>query len=85
MDMYTNKKYSVFGALSPGYTSFFLEVEAMAYRFTERKSFKQQQNTYALYMILSSYFNRSICSNKLQDLFAYADKVTHEIMDKMGN
>ena len=29
MDMYTNKKYSVSGALSPGYTSFFKEVIAM--------------------------------------------------------
>lgn len=39
----------------------------MAYRFTAKQSTKQQQNTYALYMILSSYFNRSTCSNKLQE------------------
>ncbi|MBE5866612.1 MAG: hypothetical protein E7292_10465 [Lachnospiraceae bacterium] len=36
----------------------------MAYKFTDKKSSKQQQNTYALYMMLSSYFNKSICNSK---------------------
>lgn len=43
----------------------------MAYRFTTKQNNKQQQNTYALYMILSSYFNKSTCSNKLQETSLY--------------
>lgn len=39
----------------------------MAYKFTTKQDTKQQQNTYALYMIISSYFNKSTCSNKLQE------------------
>ena len=36
----------------------------MAYKFTEKKDNRQQQTTYALYMIISSYFHKSICNNK---------------------
>lgn len=36
----------------------------MAYKFTEKKDNKQQQVTYALYMIISSYFHKSICCSK---------------------
>ena len=36
----------------------------MAYKFTEKKDNKQQHTTYALYMIISSYFHKSICCSK---------------------
>ena len=36
----------------------------MAYKFTEKKDNRQQQTTYALYMIISSYFHKSICCSK---------------------
>lgn len=37
----------------------------MAYKFTEKTSNIQQQTTYVLYMILSSYFHKSICNTKV--------------------
>ena len=37
----------------------------MAYKFTEKTNSIQQQTAYALYMMVSSYFHKSICSNKL--------------------
>lgn len=36
----------------------------MAYKFTEKQDNRQQQVAYALYMIGSSYFHKSVCSNK---------------------
>lgn len=37
----------------------------MAYKFTEKTNNKQQQTTYVLYMIISSYFHKSICRTKV--------------------
>ena len=36
----------------------------MAYKFTEKQDNRQQQVAYALYMIGSSYFHKSVCSNR---------------------
>lgn len=36
----------------------------MAYKFTEKENNKQQQVTYALYMIISSCFHKSICRSR---------------------
>ena len=57
----------------------------MAYRFTEKESMKQQQNAYALYMILGSYFNKSICANKLQEttLFLYYQELPAVKQEKL--
>ena len=37
----------------------------MAYKFTEKTNSIQQQTAYVLYMMIGSYFNKSVCSNKL--------------------
>lgn len=37
----------------------------MAYKFTEKTNSKQQQTTYVLYMMISSYFHKSICKTKI--------------------
>ncbi len=37
----------------------------MAYKFTEKTDNKQQQTAYVLYMMISSYFHKSICNNKV--------------------
>lgn len=37
----------------------------MMYKFNEKNNNKQQQTAYVLYMIVGSYFHKSICSNKV--------------------
>ena len=39
----------------------------MMYKFNEKTNNKQQQTAYVLYMVVGSYFHKSICSNKVME------------------
>ena len=45
----------------------------MRYSFVEKKSHRQQETAYMLYMIISSYFHRCYCRSKVleEKLFLY--------------
>ena len=43
----------------------------MAYRFMEKKKSTQEETTYIVYMIISSYFNKVICRNAYMEKRLY--------------
>lgn len=43
----------------------------MAYKFTEKRNNIQEQTTYVLYMIVSSYFHKSICNSRTLETSLY--------------
>lgn len=57
----------------------------MAYKFTEKTNNKQQQTAYVLYMIISSYFHKSICNTKLLEmsLFLHYRDLTGNRQEKL--
>ena len=57
----------------------------MAYKFTEKTNNKQQQTTYVLYMIISSYFHKSICNTKLLEttLFLHYKELAGNRQEKL--
>lgn len=43
----------------------------MAYKFTEKRNNIQEQTTYVLYMIVSSYFHKSSCNSRTLETSLY--------------
>ena len=43
----------------------------MAYKFTEKRNNIQEQTTYVLYMIVGSYFHKSICNSRTLETSLY--------------
>lgn len=41
-----------------------MEVDTMAYKFVEKRKTVQEEMAYIVYMIVDSYFNKTICKNQ---------------------
>ncbi|MBQ7774660.1 MAG: hypothetical protein IJ379_06895 [Lachnospiraceae bacterium] len=52
----------------------------MAYQFVEKKSRKQQENAYIVYMMLGSFFEKAVCKAKFleKSLFLYYKDLSAE-------
>ena len=59
----------------------------MAYKFTEKRNNIQEQTTYVIYMIVSSYFHKSSCNSRTLETSLYLHylemrKIRQEILEK---